>query len=78
MAYLAKKEGTGISATLDSLREVHPAADPNDGFMEQLLLFQHMGYRDLLHLELILPPPASFSCAPLRHNEMPPLKARYP
>ena len=53
MAYLAKQEGTGISATLASLREVYPAADPNDGFMEQLLLFQHMGYCSSAASELI-------------------------
>mmetsp|Transcript_8517 Transcript_8517/g.24434 ORF Transcript_8517/g.24434 Transcript_8517/m.24434 type:complete len:324 (+) Transcript_8517:169-1140(+) len=45
IAYLMRSEKRSTDAALEALREAHPAAQPNDGFMEQLRLFHEMGCR---------------------------------
>lgn len=42
-AYLMQKEHLSAAAALKSLRRISPGVHPNDGFMEQLAIFESMG-----------------------------------
>ncbi|GAQ83072.1 Dual specificity phosphatase [Klebsormidium nitens] len=44
-AYLMYKEGLSAKDALASLRQASPSACPNDGFLEQLSIFESMGNR---------------------------------
>eukprot|EP00873_Tetraselmis_striata_P007861 jgi/Tetstr1/428125/TSEL_018177.t2 len=44
VAYLGRSEGLTVDEALASVRAAHPSANPNYGFMQQLQLYQEMGY----------------------------------
>lgn len=44
-AYLMRVEGIGYQEALDIIRKVNPRASPNEGFEEQLKLYEQMGCR---------------------------------
>ncbi|DBA89125.1 hypothetical protein WJX77_003176 [Trebouxia sp. C0004] len=44
LAYLMTTERTSMESALASVRHVYPYASPNEGFLQQLQLWQEMGY----------------------------------
>ncbi|KAK3139266.1 hypothetical protein QOZ80_5AG0380460 [Eleusine coracana subsp. coracana] len=45
VAYLMRTEQKSLEEALESLREISESACPNDGFLEQLKLFEEMGFK---------------------------------
>ncbi|KAG2559893.1 hypothetical protein PVAP13_8KG035563 [Panicum virgatum] len=45
VAYLMRSEQKSLEEALQSLKEVSESACPNDGFLDQLKLFQEMGFK---------------------------------
>uniref|UniRef100_A0A0E0BNL1 protein-tyrosine-phosphatase n=1 Tax=Oryza glumipatula TaxID=40148 RepID=A0A0E0BNL1_9ORYZ len=45
VAYLMRTEQKSLEEALESLKEVNESACPNDGFLEQLKLFEEMGFK---------------------------------
>lgn len=45
VAYLMRSEQKSLEEALESLREISESACPNDGFLDQLKLFEEMGFK---------------------------------
>jgi predicted protein tyrosine phosphatase len=47
VAFLCSSMGLGVDEALAVLKQSHPTAQPNEGFMQQLKLYKVMGYAKL-------------------------------